>query len=177
MNIVIIGHKNHGKDEVADALVLALKDRHDIEITFKTTSEIANEEFVFDCLKDEFNYKDLKECHVDRDNHRPIWFRLISLFNRKNKAEFVKLVLSKYGVYAGLRCILELREARKQKLFDFLIAVDATDRLPEEPKSSFTIPLTEAEFILDNNGTIEELRPKVNELADWLVASYKTKNK
>lgn len=170
LKIVLIGHKDHGKDEVADMLVDVLKEDHNIDITFKTTSEIANEEFIFDCIKDEFDYKTLKEAHTDRDNHRPLWFRLISLFNRNNKAEFIKLVLSKYDIYAGLRCVEELEESARQGLFDYLIAVDGRERLPEEPKTSFTIPLERAEYILDNNGSLSELPNQVKMLADWIVA-------
>jgi len=55
----------------------------------------------------------------------------------------------------------EISECMRQGLFDLIIWVDATGRLPEEPASSFNIDKSCADVILENNGTFEEFKEKV----------------
>ena len=55
----------------------------------------------------------------------------------------------------------EIEECLKQEVFDLVIWVDASDRLPLEPITSFNIDKSCADIIIENNGTLEELTDKV----------------
>lgn len=55
----------------------------------------------------------------------------------------------------------EINECMKQGLFDIIIWIDATGRLPEEPASSFDIDKSCADIIIENNHTFEEFEEKV----------------
>jgi hypothetical protein len=55
----------------------------------------------------------------------------------------------------------EINECMKQGLFDLIIWVDASERLPLEPASSFDIDKTCADVIIENNGTYDSFKEKV----------------
>ncbi len=54
----------------------------------------------------------------------------------------------------------EIKECLNQNLFDLIIWVDASERLPLEDSSSFDIDKTCADIMIENNGTYEEFREK-----------------
>lgn len=55
----------------------------------------------------------------------------------------------------------EIDECMKQGLFDIIVWIDASDRLPLEPLSSFDIDKSCADIIIENNGTFEQFKEKV----------------
>ena len=55
----------------------------------------------------------------------------------------------------------EILACQEQKLFDLIIWVDASERLPLEDSSSFNIDKSLADIIVDNNGTQEQFRQRV----------------
>jgi hypothetical protein len=55
-----------------------------------------------------------------------------------------------------------------QKLFDIIIWVDASERLPLEDASSFNIDKTCADIIIENNGTFEQFKEKAIRLGNFL---------
>jgi hypothetical protein len=55
----------------------------------------------------------------------------------------------------------EISECINQGLFDLIVWVDASDRLPLEDPSSFNIDKSCADVIIDNNGSYEEFVQKV----------------
>jgi hypothetical protein len=66
----------------------------------------------------------------------------------------------------------EIKECIKQKLFDLIIWVDASDRLPLEDASSFNISKSDADIIIDNNGTFEEFKDRVIRLGKVLTRTH-----
>ena len=62
----------------------------------------------------------------------------------------------------------EIDECLKQGLFDLIIWVDASQRLPEEDKDSFNIDKTYADIIIDNNGTLDDFKKRVIRLGKTL---------
>ena len=66
----------------------------------------------------------------------------------------------KNDVYCGNRSREEVQAAREAGLFDYAIWVDASQRLPLEDASSISVTEADADFIIDNNGTEEELLEK-----------------
>ncbi|MNL63682.1 hypothetical protein D3C87_1878370 [compost metagenome] len=54
-------------------------------------------------------------------------------------------------------------------MFDYAIWVDASDRLPPEDASSCTVEPWMADFVLDNNGTLEDLKLNLQQLMGSLL--------
>ena len=49
-----------------------------------------------------------------------------------------------------------------QGLFDLIVWVDASDRLPLEPATSFNIDKSCADIIINNNGTLDEFKSRTS---------------
>jgi len=160
--LLIIGNGRHGKDTVAEIL------RDEYQMTFKSSSLAAAEIFLYDALKDKYNYQTPEECFEDRANHRPEWYEMICDYNNLDKAKLAKSILKEADCYVGMRDRGEIVECLKQGVFELVIWVDASDRLPLEPASSFNIDKSCADIIIENNGTLEELVAKVKRLGSVL---------
>ena len=55
----------------------------------------------------------------------------------------------------------EIEECLSQEIFDLVIWVDASERLPEEDASSFNIDKSCADIIIENNDDYETFKSKV----------------
>ena len=155
IKLLICGHKRHGKDTLAEIL------RDEFGLNFTSSSWACAQIFIFDVLKDVFGYKDIDECFNDRFNHRDIWYQLICDYNKYDKTRLAKEILSHNNTYVGMRDKDEILACQEQKLFDLIIWVDASERLPLEDSSSFNIDKSLADIIVDNNGTQEQFRQRV----------------
>jgi dephospho-CoA kinase len=159
---LILGSARHGKDSFAEIMneVYGLK--------FKSSSQAAADIFLYDTLKDKYGYETPEECFEDRVNHRAEWKELICDYNKDDRARLAKDILKDSDCYVGMRDRDEINECMCQGLFDIIIWVDASERLPQEPASSFNIDKTCADIIVENNGTYEEFREKVIRLGKIL---------
>lgn len=153
--LLILGHKRMGKDTMAEFL------NKEFGISFSSSSRAATELFIFNKLKDRFNYKNINECFNDRFNYRDIWYQLICEYNKYDKTRLAKEVLKTSDIYVGMRDWDEVVACKKENLFDLIIWVDASERLPLEDSSSFTIDKCLADVIIDNNGSEEEFKQRV----------------
>ena len=153
--LLIIGHGRHGKDTMAEIL------ERDHGLTFKASSMAASEIFINDVLKEKYGYKTAEECFNDRSNHRAEWYDMICEYNEIDKARLAKDIMSTSDCYVGMRDKPEIDECRKQKVFDLVIWVDASDRLPKEGADSFNINQSDADIVIFNNGTLAEFEDKV----------------
>lgn len=153
--ILIIGHARHGKDSCAEIL-----EKH-FNFTFQSSSVAASEIFLYNALKDKYNYTNPQECFEDRVNHRAEWHDLICEYNKEDKARLAKEILKNADCYVGMRSGAEIDECVKQGIFDLIIWIDASDRLPLEDKSSFNIDKSYADVFIDNNGTLEQFTRRV----------------
>lgn len=160
--ILILGNARHGKDTVAELL-----NKH-YNITFLSSSQAALDIFLYDKLKNKLNYKSKEEAHNDRINHRQLWYNEICNFNKKDKAKLAKEILNKANCYVGMRDNEEFIECNKQNLFDIIIWVDASDRLPIE-ENSFNINKSEADIIIENNTTLKDLERKIIRIGKLLI--------
>jgi dephospho-CoA kinase len=158
--ILIIGHARHGKDTLAEIL------NEEFGLTFKSSSQSAAEIFLYDALKDKYGYKTPEECFEDRVNHRAEWKTMICEYNKNDRAKLAKGILEKSDCYVGMRDREEIKECLNQKLFDIIIWVDATERMPLEDASSFNIDKTCADIIIENNGTFDEFKTKAIRLGN-----------
>lgn len=155
IKLLILGHARHGKDTFAEIL------NEEFGLKFESSSKAAADIFIYDVLKDKYGYKTPEECFEDRVNHRGEWHELICDYNIDDKAKLAKSILERADCYVGMRSRYEIEECLNQKLFDLIIWVDASDRLPLESSDSFNIDISNADVIIPNNGTYEEFRDKV----------------
>jgi hypothetical protein len=66
----------------------------------------------------------------------------------------------------------EIKECINQGLFDLIIWVDASERLPLEGSTSFNIDKEDADIIIDNNGAYEEFETRVIRLGEVLIRTH-----
>lgn len=156
LHIAIIGHMRSGKDELG----LIIEEFTDLKAI--SSSWILNKEFLFDLLNSKYNkgYKTLQESFDDRVNNREIWFNEIKAFNTPDKTATARLILKEANIYTGMRSNDEIQACLEANLFDLVIWVDASQRVPDEPVKSFNISKDVAHIIIDNNGTLEQFRQR-----------------
>lgn len=159
----IVGHKRHGKDTLAELL------SEKFGLKFKSSSQACADIFIYDTLKDKYNYQTPEECFEDRMNHRQEWYEMICDYNKDDRARLAKEILKTTDCYVGMRDRGEIEECMKQGLFDLIVWVDASGRLPLEGKESFNIDKSCADVIIENNGTYDEFVEKVNRLGKVLT--------
>ena len=160
LQILIVGHKNHGKTFVANELCKLTK------MKFKDSSMAAADIFLFDELKEKYKYETVKECFNNRVNHRAEWYDLICEYNKDDKAKLAKAILKENDIYVGMRNKEEIAECNKQNLFDYVIGVFDPDK-PLEDSDSFNIDLfRESDFIIRTGKDIERVK-KVIKLIHW----------
>jgi hypothetical protein len=161
--ICLLGHCRHGKDSLAELL------EKDFNLKFKSSSQAAADIFIFDELKDKYGYETPEQCFEDRVNHRAEWYEMICDYNKEDRARLAKGILTLTDCYVGMRDRHEITECIKQELFDLIIWVDASERLPLESPESFNIDKSCADIIIDNNGTYEEFKEKVFRLGKIIL--------
>lgn len=161
--LCIIGSARWGKDTLAELL------NEEFGYTFESSSQSAADIFLYDALKDKYGYSTPEECFEDRVNHRQEWYEAICEYNKDDKARLAKGILERSDCYVGMRDRDEIEECLRQEIFDLVIWVDASERLPEEDASSFNIDKSCADIIIENNGTFEAFKAKVSRLGKTLL--------
>lgn len=162
IKLLLVGHMRHGKDTVAELL------KEYYGLNFISSSQACADIFIYDELKDKYGYKTPEECFLDRVNHRDEWYQMICNYNKDDKAKLAKEILKYNHTYVGMRDWAEIQECLKQELFDLVIWVDASKRLPQESAESFNITTKDADVIIENNGSLEELKEKVKRIGKLL---------
>ena len=161
--IVITGHAEHGKDTACEYL------RDNFNISFKSSSFTACEVFIFDELKEQFGYKSKEECFADRRNNRKLWADLITDFNNTHGLDAIgKIIFKDADCYNGIRKIVELNELKTNRIVDLVIWIDASDRKPLESRDSMDIPISSADIVILNNGSISDFHQKLNNVGRML---------
>jgi len=155
IKLLILGSARHGKDTFAEVL------NEEFGLKYQSSSQASADIFLYEALKDKYGYKTPEECFEDRVNHRAEWKQMICDYNKDDKAKLAKEILKNSDCYVGMRDRSEINECMEQGLFDIIVWVDASGRLPEEPASSFDIDKSCADIIIENNGTFESFKEKV----------------
>jgi len=154
--IVIVSHGRWGKDTCAEILE---------EFGFRSyDSSREAAKAILPSLNNilDDKYPDSEAAWADRHghtgeiSHRDLWFRLIREYNQENPARLASEIMNKAEIYCGMRSDIELEASVKQGIFDIVLWVDSSKRLPPEPKTSNKITPEMADIIIDNNGTEEE---------------------
>lgn len=149
--LIVFGDGRHGKDTACEYL----RDRFDLP--FASSSWVACELFLFDQLKDEYGYRSKEECYEDRHNHRKLWYEAIRNFNDPDLCRLARHLFANYDVYCGIRHHEEFAAIRKEGLADIAVWIDASKRLPPESRESMSLTAKDADVVIDNNGTLEDL--------------------
>ena len=152
--LLIISNMRWGKDTFAEIL------HENFGLHYASSSQKVADIFIYDELKGKYGYNTSEECFDDRVNHRAEWYDLICEYNKDDKALLAKGILEYSDCYVGMRDREEIEECINQGLFDLIIWVDASKRLPPEPTDSFNIDPSCADIIIDNNGTLEEFKKR-----------------
>lgn len=159
MKLLVIGHGRHGKDTLCEVL------RDDFDMNFVSSSEFCAKHVVWPVMK-EYAYLDWRECYEDRHNHREKWFNAIADYNKHEPDRLAKAILEKHDIYCGMRNIKEFEVARQH--FDLIVWVE-NPRLKEESKDSFSIPRTEADLVIMNDGTKKQFQNKVRRVFSEII--------
>lgn len=162
--IMVMGYARHGKDTVCEFL------RDDFGYSFQSSSRFCAERVVYPVLADQ--YSNAEECYEDRSNRRKAWYELIAEYNAKDPTRLGRALLSEFDIYCGVRSSREFHALRNARVFDFSIWVDASFRHPPEDSSSCTIAPWMADYVLDNNGTLEDLQRGVDSLMSILEGRF-----
>ena len=75
LKLLVIGHGRHGKDTVCEIL----RDRYGY--SFESSSQFCSRLFIYDQLKDKYEYTSEEQCYADRHNHRQEWYEAICDYN------------------------------------------------------------------------------------------------
>ena len=160
--LLVIGHGRHGKDTVCEMLC------DDYGYSFESSSQFCSTLFIYNDLKDKYGYANEQECYADRHNHRTEWYDAICAYNVPDAARLGREMFAAYDIYCGLRNKKEFHAMKNTGVFDYAIWVDRSDHLPPEPKESMSLEQWMADFTIDNNGTLEDLRFNLDRLMFYL---------
>lgn len=157
--ILLIGHAQHGKDTVAEML------RDDYGYSFVSSSWYCAEHVVMPYFASHGRpYPSVEACFTDRFRHRSEWHDAIWDYNKADPTRLGREIWSKYNIYVGLRHITEWCALKNERCFDLSIWVDRSLIHPPEPVSSMKLYPWMADYILDNNWSLEDLRRNLGKL-------------
>jgi hypothetical protein len=162
--LLIIGHGRHGKDTVCEIL------KESYGFSFESSSQFCSKLFIYDMLKDRYSYTNEEECYADRHNHRAEWYNAICEYNIPDAARLGRDIFKTHDIYCGLRNKKEFHAMRNTGVFDYAIWVDRSDHLPLEDRSSMTLEPWMADWIIDNNGSLDELYFNTHHLMKQLLS-------
>lgn len=149
--LLILGHMRHGKDTAAEKISELMG------LSFASSSVFAGTRAVFPWWGKE-RYNSFDECFEDRVNFRKTWGDLIDAYTTPDKSRLTREMFeSGLDMYVGQRRREEYNACMEARLFDLVIWVDRSDHLPPEPSDSMEMDQLDAEFILDNNGDLNDL--------------------
>jgi hypothetical protein len=155
MKLLVVGHSQHGKDSACEIICT------EYGLTHESSSLFCCKLFLFEALREKYDYDNIVDCYRDRHNHQAEWYDLISEYNAEDAARLGKAMFAEFDVYCGLRNKKEFFEMKRQNVFDYSIWVDATKRKPLEPKTSMTLEREWMDFVIDNNGPESDLPGEV----------------
>jgi len=160
--LLVIGHGRHGKDTVCEIL------RDKYGYSFESSSKFCSKLFIYDMLKDKYGYDNEEQCYADRHNHRAEWYDAICDYNVPDAARLGREIFRAHDIYCGLRNKREFFAMKNTGVFDYAIWVDRSYHLPPESKDSMSLEQWMADFIIDNNGSLDELTFNVDQLMSYL---------
>ena len=154
MKIVVIGHKQHGKDTLAELIT-----KHS-NLRCSGSSVKALELFLFDILADKYGYKTIEEAYEDRDSCRQDWFESIAKYNTPDPTKLARQIMEENDIYVGIRNPIELDACLEEGVFNFVIGI-FDPRKPLEGLSNKIDVHKYSDLLITNDGNLQELEEKV----------------
>lgn len=105
-------------------------------------------------------YASPEECYADRKEHRAEWYDAIRAYGGTDLALLGRDIFAKYEIYTGCRSDREYNQIKCEGLFHYGVWVDRSLHLEPEDESSNKMKPWMADYILDNNGSLEELEER-----------------
>lgn len=165
--ILVLGHARHGKDEAAAILARKYNFRHVSSSMFCAERVVLPAIKAGGLLASEFPfYADAEACFNDRSNHRAAWFDLIKAFNYPDLTALGRAIYEAHDVYVGLRNAAEFHALKNAGVYDLAVWIDRSEHMPAEDRSSCTVEPWMADFVVDNNGTLDDLERNLSVLFD-----------
>lgn len=165
--LLVMGHARHGKDTVCELL------RDDYGYRFMSSSMFCAERVVLPAARvsDQMPfYANAAQCFEDRAHHRKFWFDAITAYNTPDKSRLGREIFESFDVYCGIRNADEFEALKLARAFDFAIWVDASERAPSEGTDSCTVTPNMADYVLDNNGPVEDLPAKLDAFMKGIIS-------
>lgn len=162
LKLLIIGHGRHGKDTVCEIL------RDKYGYSFESSSQFCSKHFIYNTLKDKYEYANEEQCYADRHNHRAEWYDAICDYNVPDAARLGREIFGEHDIYCGLRNKREFFAMKNTGVFDYAIWVDRSDHLPPEASDSMSLKQWMADYTIDNNGSLDELMLNIDRLVNYL---------
>jgi predicted HAD superfamily Cof-like phosphohydrolase len=163
--ILVLGYARHGKDTVCELL----RDKYDFKFTSSSlfcAEHVLMPAFARTMLMP--NYDTVEDCFNDRGNHRAFWYDQIAAYNRPDASRLGREIFEANDVYCGLRSAREFHALRNTDTYDIAIWIDASERVAPEGRDSCTVEPWMADYVLDNNGTPEDLAFNLDQLMTHL---------
>lgn len=161
--LLIIGHGRHGKDTVCEIL------QQHFGFRFQSSSDFCARHFLFDALKETHGYSTYEQCYADRHNRRSEWFDLIHEYCQHDHARLGREIFQSNDIYCGLRNKTEFHAMKNTGVFDYSIWVDRSDHLPAEHETSMNLEIWMANYVIDNNGSLQDLERNTINLGTHLL--------
>lgn len=159
--LMVIGHAGHGKDSTCDIL------RDLYGFTFISSSLFVADKAVRPSLqKMGIIYPTLEDCYNDRANHRADWFNAIAEYNKYDAAKLGRELFAEYDIYCGLRNRREFDALKAENAFHVCFWVDRSEVVEPEDTTSNTLTMQHADYVIDNNGPLEDLEVNILEVMD-----------
>lgn len=185
--LLIMGYSGHGKDTVAEML----KDEYGF--TFTSSSRFCAQRIIWKAVKDpemarkryihhkspgaitarrlhdeltvmKKRYNSFEDCYRHRHDFRGVWYALIATYCANDKAKLAKEIFQENDIYVGIRSRLEFYGTINSGIVDHVIWIDADNQRGLESQTSCDVKPWMADYIISNNGTLQELRDNVNQV-------------
>lgn len=189
--LLVLGYARHGKDTVAEIL------QEEYGYKFTSSSMFCAEKVIWEALQNpnaalqrhldsgepgmsakllweelemmiNQRYANAEACFKDRSNFRTAWFSLIAAYNYPEKERLAREIFAENDVYVGIRNKREYYSIVNSGMVDIVIWVDADQRCEVEFHGSCTVEPWMSNWIIDNNGTEDELHRNVHQLMSYL---------
>lgn len=165
VKLLVIGQAHHGKDTACELL------RDWFGLNFQSSSMFCLKHIIYPALRDKYLYLSEEECYADRINHRAEWFDLIKAYNEGDNTRLARGILQESDIYCGLRSKKELHACKNAQLFDAVIWIDGSERVSPEDSSSCTVEPWMADYVVDNNGTVENLEKNLRDVMSCIMSA------
>lgn len=179
--LMIMGYGRHGKDTVCEML------EETYGFTFTSSSRVAASSIIMPAIRSLYDawddngsypanapgipdYPTVADCFNDRHNgHRKFWYDTIVAFEDKDPTALGRDIFAEQDIYCGIRNKRSFRALKNGGHFNAAVWVDRSEYHPPEDKSSCSVEEWMADYTIDNNGSLDQLRQEVDRLVDNLL--------